>query len=509
MKIPYVFFGIATLLWAITVSGVEARNFGCSSVANDAELTVCSNRTLSALDTALSKVLKKPTGISNRESNEVRILRKQLSGCDANISCLVDVYETAIFHYSAPKMPLPSLMGGGKKKCSTSGFFNNCQGTYAWKSGAKYTGSWKNDKRHELGIQVTANDDVIIGFWENNVLNGKVKIKFASGKTYIGTMKVGNYYGDATVYDRGVKFVGTLTDLDGSQIFKGTQTFFDGTYVLTQYRNLVEILDDNLVKNRERLVTSNLTDCAPNVFHNCYGTYTWDTGEKYVGEWPNRMRVGNGVFTYKNGNRYTGSWKSNVPDGQGSLLGADGRQLYVGQWIDGQYQQPSQTQNIRNEAKNTDKNVKLSNDKSRQLYQVLASNRWTLGGMPCDYNGGTYIEYNGKFKYGQRLTANGAAAAEGDAPASSVFTENLDSGDPASGYLVLKYEAYPPKRLLNMGFPTGEKTAFGVRNISFDGTTLTEVHSYQTLNLQVFLTSNKVVYEPIKQEKVVRVKCSN
>ena len=98
------------------------------------------------------------------------------------------------------------------------------------------------------------------------------------------------------------------------------------------------------------------------------------------------MRVGNGVFTYKNGNRYTGSWKSNVPDGQGSLLGADGRQLYVGQWIDGQYQQPSQTQNIRNEAKNTDKNVKLSNDKSRQLYQVLASNRWTLGGVPCDYN---------------------------------------------------------------------------------------------------------------------------
>ena len=285
----------------------------------------------------------------------------------------------------------------------------------------------------------------------------------------------------------------------------------DVNCLINEYKARVDFLINaasNPPSASKRIVTSNLADCAPNVFHNCYGTYTWDTGEKYVGEWQNRRRVGNGVFTYKNGNKYTGSWQSNVPDGQGSLLATDGK-VYVGQWIDGQYQQPSQTQNIRNEAKNTDKNVKLSNDKSRQLYQVLASNRWTLGGMPCDYNGGTYIEYNGKFKYGQRLTANGAAAAEGDAPGSSVFTENLDSGDPASGYLVLKYEAYPPKRLLNMGFPTGEKTAFGVRNISFDGTTLTEVHSYQTLNLQVFLTSNKVVYEPIKQEKVVRVKCSN
>ena len=137
MKLSYVFFGVATLLLAITVSGVEARNFECTSAANDAELTVCSYQTLIALDTALSKVLKKPADLSNRESNEVRILRKQLSRCDANISCLVKVYETAIFRYSAPIMPMP----GEQKSCPRSVIFNDCQGTYAWESGAKYTGN--------------------------------------------------------------------------------------------------------------------------------------------------------------------------------------------------------------------------------------------------------------------------------------------------------------------------------------------------------------------------------
>ena len=95
----------------------------------------------------------------------------------------------------------------------------------------------------------------------------------------------------------------------------------------------------------KRLVASNLADCAPNVFHNCYGTYTWDTGEKYVGEWQNRMRDGEGVFTYRNDDKYTGSWKGNVPNGDGKLLTKDGV-VYVGQWIDGNYQKPKKAQNI-------------------------------------------------------------------------------------------------------------------------------------------------------------------
>ena len=116
----------------------------------------------------------------------------------------------------------------------------------------------------------------------------------------------------------------------------------DANCLFIEYTARIKFLTDatsNPPTLTTRLVTSNLADCALNVFHNCYGTYTWDTGEKYVGEWQNRMRVGKGVFTYKNGNKYTGSWQNNVPDGQGSLSEPDGK-VYVGQWIDGQYQQP-------------------------------------------------------------------------------------------------------------------------------------------------------------------------
>jgi uncharacterized protein len=112
----------------------------------------------------------------------------------------------------------------------------------------------------------------------------------------------------------------------------------------------------------KRLVTSNLADCAPNVFHNCYGTYTWDTGEKYVGEWQNRMRVGEGTFTYRNGNKYTGSWKNNVPDGHGSLLVTDGK-VYVGQWIDGQYQQPK---------------LDTTSSRAGNTFEKITKTNWTL-----------------------------------------------------------------------------------------------------------------------------------
>ena len=139
----------------------------------------------------------------------------------------------------------------------------------------------------------------------------------------------------------------------------------DANCLFNEYKARIDFLIGVSSKPRsvsKRLVSSNLADCAPNVFHNCYGTYTWDTGEKYVGEWQNRMRVGNGVFTYKNGNKYTGSWQSNVPDGQGSLLATDGK-VYVGKWIDGQYQQPK---------------IDTADARTGNTFESITKTNWTL-----------------------------------------------------------------------------------------------------------------------------------
>ena len=345
VRVKYVFVGFYILLLATITSVAVAGNLDCTSNENDAERMVCSNQTLSALDAEISQIFKKTIRFTSREPRVFRMLQKQLDDCNADIACMIDVYEATIFRYSSPKIPTRTLMTVSNNECKTGQVFDNCKGTFTWTDGTEYSGNWKAGKRHGLGKQLSENGDIIIGYWENGFLNGKVKIKFSSGKYFLGSMKGGHYSGDATIYDKGMKYTGVFEYLDGSSIFRGIQYFVDGTQITINFKNLLEVVDDNIIKNKERIVASNLLECAPNIFHNCYGTYTWDTGEKYVGEWQNGMRVGNGVFTYKNGNKYTGSWQSNVPHGQGSLVATDGK-VYVGQWIDGQYQPVQQTQNF-------------------------------------------------------------------------------------------------------------------------------------------------------------------
>ena len=44
-------------------------------------------------------------------------------------------------------------------------------------------------------------------------------------------------------------------------------------------------------------------------FDNCYGTYVWDNGDKYVGEFKDNNKHGQGTYTYANGDKYVGGNK--------------------------------------------------------------------------------------------------------------------------------------------------------------------------------------------------------
>ena len=51
-------------------------------------------------------------------------------------------------------------------------------------------------------------------------------------------------------------------------------------------------------------IASYLPDCPSNEFekyHNCFGTYTFASGDKYVGEFKDGVRHGQGTYTYANG----------------------------------------------------------------------------------------------------------------------------------------------------------------------------------------------------------------
>ena len=44
-------------------------------------------------------------------------------------------------------------------------------------------------------------------------------------------------------------------------------------------------------------------------YDNCFGTYDWADGNKYVGEYRNGKRNGQGTYTYASGDKYVGEWR--------------------------------------------------------------------------------------------------------------------------------------------------------------------------------------------------------
>ena len=70
-------------------------------------------------------------------------------------------------------------------------------------------------------------------------------------------------------------------------------------------------------------------ECVSGDCVNGYGTYVWDSGEKYVGEFKNYEFHGQGTLTLADGNWYVGEFKNYKFDGQGTYTSANGDK-YVG-----------------------------------------------------------------------------------------------------------------------------------------------------------------------------------
>ena len=75
-----------------------------------------------------------------------------------------------------------------------------------------------------------------------------------------------------------------------------------------------------------------LPDCPSNTsvrWDNCSGTFTYDNGAVYVGEWQMDTRHGQGTITFANGNTYTGNFKDGSYNGKGTFSYNNGDK-YVG-----------------------------------------------------------------------------------------------------------------------------------------------------------------------------------
>ena len=73
--------------------------------------------------------------------------------------------------------------------------------------------------------------------------------------------------------------------------------------------------------------------CVPvNGCINGKGTYTWESGNKYEGEFKDGLFHGIGKFYYSNGDIYVGSWEKDKKKGQGVFTSFDGNS-YDGEWL--------------------------------------------------------------------------------------------------------------------------------------------------------------------------------
>ena len=80
---------------------------------------------------------------------------------------------------------------------------------------------------------------------------------------------------------------------------------------------------------------SDLPPCpSSGVFHNCFGTWTSEDGDKYVGEFKDGNRHGQGTHTYTDGRKYVGEYKDGKRYGQGTFTFVDGS-VVEGIWKDG------------------------------------------------------------------------------------------------------------------------------------------------------------------------------
>ena len=64
------------------------------------------------------------------------------------------------------------------------------------------------------------------------------------------------------------------------------------------------------------------------------GTYTWDNGDTYEGEWVEDRREGHGTMTWASGARYDGDWLNDRQHGEGEFVSARGNK-YIGEWFEG------------------------------------------------------------------------------------------------------------------------------------------------------------------------------
>ena len=129
--------------------------------------------------------------------------------------------------------------------CPSSGYKNNCFGTFTFASGNKYVGEVKDNKKHGQGTFTWADGNKYVGEFKDNKRTVQGTYTYVNGDKYVGEYR------------------------DGKRNEQGTYIYASGDKYVGEYKD-----DDQ----------------------HGQGTYTWANGNKYLGEFLQNKRIGQGTF---------------------------------------------------------------------------------------------------------------------------------------------------------------------------------------------------------------------
>ena len=276
-------------------------------------------------------------------------------------------------------------------QCPSSGVWHNCFGAYTFDDGDEYVGEWKEDQLYGHGTYTWANGDKYIGEFRNG--RTSYGVQYSALDRLQGTYSNGEWCEEceptanqlALVREIDPSLITTVSEEQSTDLAqflsdanrtqdhyrKCNAWFYSGRFEYDNiiFENWADVLDRKFTRwGRQSDVASELSHlCAPfldstglvwiapsrvddsgeerqrsttlpscpasGYFDNCFGTYTSDDGNKYVGEWKDDKMHGHGTYTFNDGDKYVGEFKENNFDGHGTYTFDDGDK-YVGEWKD-------------------------------------------------------------------------------------------------------------------------------------------------------------------------------
>ena len=202
---------------------------------------------------------------------------------------------------------------------------------YEFKNNIIYKGSWNinNYKKEGFGILIDEEGNKYIGYFQDDLMNGKGRLFNKEGDYFEGNFEKGDFKEGKLILKSGYKLEGVF--INGKINGKGKESLnnifnYEGNF-MNGKRNGEGIYkwEDGSIYNGNFI----------NGEINGKGNFKWNDGRNYIGDFKNGIIEGKGEFIWPNGKKYIGEYKFNKKNGVGKYFWNDNI-YYDGDWVNNQ-----------------------------------------------------------------------------------------------------------------------------------------------------------------------------